>query len=211
MFLFIDPVLIGIDKSALEVGVEVGKEILDLIQLLLLRLDLLFNIDGAFCGGLIPPHFFYHLIGVDSNIHHPLDTVQHTVVQPLVADRMRRAGGAALAVGRAFVVDVGFVGIVVDLLDQRMAAVGTLEQSGEEVDTPAFYGSLNAPMEHPLHAVEVVFFDDRVMGALNDDPLVGRTTADTLCFVVDFLTFALHHVADIHLVLQGAADCLIAP
>ena len=99
VLLFVDLVLVGVDESAFEVGVEVGEEIFDFIQFLLLRLDLLFNIDGAFSDGLVPPYFIDYLIGVDGDIHHLLDAVQHTVIQPLEADRVRGAGALAFAVG----------------------------------------------------------------------------------------------------------------
>ena len=211
VLLFVDAVLVSVDESALEVGVEVGKEIFDFIQFLFLRLDLFFNIDGAFRGGLVPPHFFYHLVGVNGDIHHPLDAVQHAVVQPLIADRVRRARGAALAVGGTLVVDVGLVGIVVDLFDQRVTAVGALQQSREEVDAAAFCRAFHTRLQHLLYAVEVVFVNNGLMRPFDDDPFVGCAVADRFGLVIDLLAFALHHRAGVHQVRERAADRLVTP
>lgn len=100
---------------------------------------------------------------------------------------------------------------MIGLFDQRMTAVGALEQAGEKIDAANADRSLYTLIQHPLHAVEIILVDDRLMRILDDDPLVGRAAADALCLVVDLAAFALHHVANVHLVLERAADGFIAP
>ena len=133
------------------------------------------------------------------------------MVQPLKADGVCSAGSLAFAVGGAAVVDVGFVGILVRLFDQCVTAVGAFEQTRKEVDVPALYSPFYTFIQHFLHPLKVILVDDRLVRTLDDDPLVGRAGADALGFVVDLAAFALHHVADVHLVLQGAADGFVAP
>ena len=113
--------------------------------------------------------------------------------------------------GRALVIDVGFFGIVVDLLDQRVTAIGAFEQSCEKIDTAVVCRTFHTRVKHLLHAVKVVFADDGLMRPFHDDPFIRRTVAGRFGFVIDLLAFALYHDAGVHQIRKRAADSFITP
>ena len=49
------------------------------------------------------------------------------------------------------------------------------------------------------------------MGIADADPFLLRERDDRLVLVADLPVFALHHIADVHLVLQDAAHGFVAP
>ena len=100
---------------------------------------------------------------------------------------------------------------MVGFFDQCVTAVGAFQQTCKEVDTAAFGGAFDVLTEHLLHALKVIFVNDRLMRIAHPNPFLGRAFACRLALVVDLLAFALHHVADVHLVLQGTSDGFVAP
>lgn len=133
------------------------------------------------------------------------------MIQLLIADGMRFAGGLAFAVGGASIVDVGLVGVAVGLFDQRVTAVGAFEQTREQVDLTADGRGLGAFFEHPLYTLKVITVDDRLMCSLYPYPVDLIARADRLILVADLAVLALYHGADVHLILQGAPHGFVAP
>lgn len=92
-----------------------------------------------------------------------------------------------------------------------MAAVRAFEQPCEEVDVSALHSPFDSLIKHLLHAVKVIFVYDGIMRSFHDDPFIRRAVACRFGFVIDLLTFTLHHDAGVHQVRQRTAYSLIAP
>lgn len=210
VLLLIDAILVGVDDAFFEVGIQVRKQVHNLVKLFSLLFQLSLQ-QAVRLRGTGLPHFPQHLISIHRGVHHLLDAVQHAKVQALVPDGVRGAGGLALTMRRTAVINVGLIRIAIGLFDQRVTAVGAFEQSREQVDIAALYCALDARLQHFLHAVKVLSTDDRRMGILDPDPFVGRAGADGLAFVIDLLRLPLHHRADVHFILEGSAHGLVAP
>ena len=71
-------------------------------------------------------------------------------------------------------------------------------------------GMLAAVDQHP-HLVEGLGVDQRLMGTLHDHPVLPILFQALLGFIADFHAAALHHVANIGLVLQHIRNALAAP
>ena len=199
------------DLAVFPVGVEVCGGFEAFFLLFLLRFERAAEIIGfllaavLFCLG-------DHLVVLQRDIDHRLKIGQDCLLQSVDSDGVVGAGGGAfLLLGRAFIVAVGLSVLPVDLFVHGFSAVGAIDESGEQIRFSVGFTAVDISAEQRLRLVKGFAVDDRLVGAFHDDPLVLRHRPTFVDLVIDRAVHALHHIADVHLILQDAAHRPVAP